>query len=106
MVAQTHAAICLGSRTMARCRRRPSLCDVLRNVLHCGRADTCGTMYGEQDGDVVQTTAMGTAAECCTACKGSAQCNTWNYCYCNRGCGNNPKGTCLLKNQTSPFYPR
>lgn len=63
-------------------------------------------MYGEQTGEVVQTTATATAAECCTACKGSTQCNTWNYCYCNRGCGNNPKGTCLLKNQTNPFYPR
>ena len=90
---------------MAWCMSQSSPCDKLTD-LHCGRADTCGTMYGEQTGEVVQTTATATAAECCTACKGSTQCNTWNYCYCNRGCGNNPKGTCLLKNQTNPFYPR
>ena len=99
------AAVCTGNRSQARCIRRSSPRDIVRD-LHCGRADTCGTMYGEQTGEVVQTTATDTAAECCTACKGSAQCNTWNYCYCNRGCGSNPKGTCLLKNQTNPFYPR
>ena len=63
-------------------------------------------MYGQQDGDVVATSATDSAAQCCTACKGSPTCNTWNFCYCSKGCGNYTKGTCLLKNQTNPFYPR
>jgi len=64
-------------------------------------------MYGEQDGDIIaQAPGFASAAQCCTACKGNANCNTWNFCYCNRGCGAYPKGTCQLKNQTNPFYPR
>eukprot|EP00884_Botryococcus_braunii_P017464 jgi/Botrbrau1/4400/Bobra.105_2s0043.1 len=74
----------------------------------CG--NDCGTLYGALAGTIVSTTSTTSPAECCDKCKGTAGCNTWNYCYCDLGCAsgntNVTKGTCQLKTQGNAFYPR
>ena len=56
---------------------------------------------------MVASALSASAGDCCNSCKGTAGCNTWNFCYCELGCaGNIAKGTCVLKNQGNAFYPR
>ena len=64
-------------------------------------------MYGSLEGTVVKSGVSASAGDCCDSCKGTAGCNTWNFCYCELGCaGGVAKGTCVLKNQGNAFYPR
>lgn len=38
---------------------------------------------------------------CCELCKKHETCNVYVYCYLETGCGDQPKGTCWLKNAHS-----
>lgn len=63
-------------------------------------------MYGNLEGTPVASATSASASDCCDSCKGTAGCNAWNFCYCDLGCAGEPKGTCVLKTMTNPFYPR
>ena len=70
-------------------------------------AGDCGTLYGRLNGTVLESAPAASAGDCCNSCKGTAGCNTWNYCYCDLGCaGGLAKGTCVLQSQGNAFYPR